>query len=341
VTGIAETAEQLIASGRGVLALDEGRTTMNTRLAAAGLPATGEGRRAFRELLVTSPGLARGVSGVLLGQGSFRRSLADGRPFPQALADLGLLPGVRADTGTRPLAGSHGETVTEGLDGLRERLTGCIAMGARFAAWRAVFRVGRGQPSWAALRANAHLLARFAAGCLEVGLLPVAETRVRPAGRHPIGRSANATAAALLATIMELRDLGVPLDRMVLSLNMVVPGTESGEPAGPGDVAGRTVGALAGLVPGEVAGIALACEGQLPDEATGNLAAIAGRGTSWPVTFWFGPALTGPALAAWRGDPGRVRAAQHALANRVACNVAALHGSYTAVLERSYVLAPV
>jgi fructose-bisphosphate aldolase class I len=338
--GTAGTAERLIASGRGILALDEGGATMTTRLAATGVPATADAPRAFRELLVTTPGLALGVSGVLLGQESFRQSLAGGRPFPRALADLGMLPGVRADAGTRPLGGSRGETVTEGLDGLRERLARYGELGARFAVWQAVLRAGPGQPSWAALRANAHLLARFASSCLDVGLLPVAGSRVLTAGPHPIARSANATAAVLLTTVAELQDLGVPLDRVVLCLNMVVSGTEAGERARPGDVAGRTAGALAGLVPPEVAGVALACDGQLPAQATASLALIARRDTPWPVTFCFGPALTGPALAAWRGDPGRARAAQHALANRVACNVAALHGNYTAVLERSYVLAP-
>lgn len=340
MTGPAQAAERLIASGRGILALDEDAATMSTRLAAAGVPATGDGPRAFRELLVTTPGLAAGVSGVLLGQESFRQCLADGRPFGRALAGLGMLPGVRADAGTRPLSGSRGETVTEGLDGLRERLTRYMVMGARFAAWRAVFRAGGGQPSWAALRANAHLLARFVSVCLEVGLLPVAEARVLAAGRHTIGRSANAAAAVLLATVVELQDLGARLDRMVLCLNMVAPGARAGEPALPEDMAGRTASALTGLVPREVAGVAVACGGLPPGHATASLALIARRGTPWPVTFCFGPALTGPALAAWRGDPARVRAAQHALANRVACNVAALHGNYEAVLEPSYVLAP-
>ena len=340
MTAIAETAERLIASGRGILALDEDGATMNARLSAAGVPASADAPRVFRELLVTTPGLARGVSGVLLGQDSFGQFLADGRPFGRAVAGLGMLPGVRADAGARPLAGGCGETVTEGLDGLRERLTRYVLMGARFAVWRATFRAGGGRPSWAALRANAHLLARYAAACLELGLLPVAETRVLTDGCHAIGQAANAAAAVLLATVVELQDLGVRLDRVVLCLNMVAPGAEAAEPALPEDVAGRTACALTGLVPREVAGVALACEGQLPGQATASLALIARRGTPCPVTFSFGPALTGPALAAWRGGPGRVRAAQHALANRVACNVAALHGNYAPVFERSYVLAP-
>lgn len=340
MTGIAGTAGQLVASGRGILALDEDWAAMTARLAAAGVPVTRDVPRAFREMLVTTPGLAGGVSGVLLGEEGFRQPLADGRPLPRALAELGMLPGVRADAGARPLAGSRGETVSEGLDGLRERLTRYLVMGARFAVWRAGFRVGGGQPSWAALRANAHLLARYASLCLEVGLLPVAETRVLTAGRHTVERSAAATAAVLLATAVELQDLGVRLDHVVLCLNMAVPGTEAAEPALPEDVAGWTAGVLAGLVPGEVAGVALACGGQLPGQATASLALIARRDTPWPVTFRFGPALTGPALAAWRGDPARVRAGQHALANRVACNVAALHGSYAAGLQHSYVLAP-
>ncbi len=338
MTGLAGTARQLAASGRGILIADHGRAAMNARLAAAGVPATDAGRHTFREMLITTPGLSRGVSGVLLRDETFQQCLSDGRPFPRALAELGLLAGVRADTGVSPLAGSPDEIITEGLDGLRERLMRYVSMGARFASWRAVFRIGDGQPSWAGLRANAHSLARYTSLCLELGLVPAIELRVPAAGEHAAARSEAVTAAALFTTVAELQDLEVGLDAVVFQLNMVAAGTDVPGHGDARELAARTVNTLTGLVPRECAGVALASGGLLPDQAAA-LAEVTRLGPAWPLTFSLDGALAHAVLAAWHGDPGHVRDGQRMLANRVACNVAALQGNYMAALDRSYVLA--
>jgi len=304
---------------------------MDARLRQAGAFPGAEARRAYREMLVTTPGLNLGISGVVLGDETFRQRLADGRPFPGALADRGLLPGIRVDTGARPLAGAPGETVTEGLDGLQARLAQHAALGARFATWRSAPRTGDGRPSWRALRANAYAVARYARVCQEEGVVPVAEVVVpATAGGREV------TSAVLMVTVTELQDMGVNLDNVVLKANMVLP---SGELASPEVVARLTVAALRCVVPEEVAGVAFLAGGQSPARATASLAALRRLGPPWPITFSFGRALADPALAAWHGDPACVAAGQRALANRVACNVAALQGSYSPVLETSYILA--
>lgn len=332
------TAAALMVAGKGILAADESVTTMNARLQLAGVRPGEQSRRAYREMLVTTPGLGLGISGVIVCGETFRQRLADGRTFPDALAGQGLLPGVRVDTGVRPLAGAPGETVTEGLDGLRDRLAGYAALGARLAKWRAVIRIGDGRPSWRALHANAYALASYARLCQEEGVVPVVELEVRREGAHGSARCREVTSAALMVTCAELQDAGVDLAGVVLEPNMVLPGSDSPELSCPEIVAEQTVAALACVVPGEVAGVAFLSGGQSPARATANLAAIRRLGTPWPVTFSFGRAAADPALAAWHGDPARVTAGQRALANRVACNVAALVGGYTPVLETSYVL---
>ncbi len=332
-------ASQLIAEGKGILAADESVTTMDARLQRAGVPPGEENRRAYREMLVGTPGLSLGISGVILCEETFRQRLTDGRTFPEALAGQGLLPGVRVDSGTRALPGAPGETVTEGLAGLRARLARYVALGARFAKWRAVIRIGAGRPSWQGLRANAHALARYARLCQEEGVIPIVEPEVLIDGAHGSARGREVTSAALMVTFAELQDYGVALDGVVLKPNMVVPGADVPELASPELVAQQTVAALRYVVPDQVAGIAFLSGAQSPARATANLAAIRRLGTPWPVTFSFGRALADPALAAWHGDPACSAAGQRALANRVACNVAALQGSYTPVLEPSYVLA--
>jgi fructose-bisphosphate aldolase, class I len=337
VTATALTAADLVLDRRGILAADESGPTTDALLRRAGVAPGAESRRAYREMLVTTPGLSLGISGVTLGDETFRQRLADGRSFPGALAERGLLPGIRVDTGARPLAGAPGETVTEGLDGLRARLVEYAALGARFATWRAVLRIGHGRPSWRALRANAYALARYALACQEEGVMPVVE--VLTEGLHGSARGREVTSAALLVTVAELQDMGVALESVVLEPSMVLPGADSPELASPEIVAQQTLAALWCVVPEEVAGVAFLSGSQSPARATANLAALRRLGPPWPVTFSFGRALTGPALAAWHGDPACVAAGQRALANRVACNVAALQGSYNAVLEPSYVLA--
>jgi len=324
MTATALAAAGLVLDGKGILAAASSRPALDARLRAAGVWPGEASRRAFAELLVTTPGLSLGISGIILGDETFGQRLADGRSFPGAMADLGLRPGIRVDTGAQPLAGAPGETVTEGLDGLRSRLAAYAALGARFATWRAVLRSGDGRPSWRALRANACAAARYALVCQEAGVVPVVEVLTR--GRE-------ATSAALMVMITELQDMGVALDGVVLEPGIALPDTS------PEAVAQQTLAALWCVVPEEVAGVALLAAGQSPARATANLAAVRRLGTPWPVTFAFGRALTDPALAAWHGDPARVGAGQRALASRVAGNVAALQGSYTPVLEPSYVLA--
>jgi fructose-bisphosphate aldolase, class I len=332
MAGTALTAADLVLDGKGMLAADESGPALDARLRRAGAWPGVPTRRAYREMLVTTPGLSLGISGVILGDETFRARVSDGRSFPCALADRGLLPGIRVDTGTAPLAGAPGETVTEGLDGLRSRLAGYAALGARFATWRAVLRTGDGCPSWRALRANAHALARYALSCQEAGLVPVVE--VRTEGAHLPAGGREVTSAALMVTVTEMQDMRVALDGVVLKPAMVRP-----DGASPEIVAQQTLAALWCVVPEEVAGVALLSGGQSPARATANLAALRRLGPPWPVTFSFGRALADPALAAWHGDPACVPAGQRALAHRVACNVAALQGSYTSVLEPSYVLA--
>jgi fructose-bisphosphate aldolase, class I len=336
---IRQTAARLAGSGRGILVADESPATMDARLERAGITPAAEHRRAFRELLVTTPYLSEGISGVILGDETFRQRVAGGPPFPQALARAGLLAGIRADAGVRPLAGASGEQVTEGLDGLRDRLAEYAALGARFARWRAEFVIGDQRPSWPALRANAHALARFARLCHEAGLVPVAEADVLAAGGHAIQVSAAVTSAVLLGVLSELQDFDVALDRVVLRLGMAVPGTASGVTAAPREVAALTLRALTGIVPGQVAGITFLSGHQAPADVTASLAKLVQATVPWPLTFAFGRALAGPALAAWHGQPGRVRAGQHALANRVACNLAALRGGYRPADAELYALA--
>ncbi|NKQ54366.1 fructose-bisphosphate aldolase class I [Amycolatopsis sp. K13G38] len=320
------TATEMVAPGKGILAADESIATMSARLEKAGIAPTEDNRRAYREMLVTTPGLAEGISGVILCDETFHQSTSDGRPFPVALADTGLLTGIKVDTGAEPLAGAPGEKVTEGLDGLRERLAEYASLGARFAKWRAVIVIGEGRPTSRARRANAHALARYAALCQEAAVVPIVEPEVLMEGEHSMAACAAATTATLLDVFAELREAGVALDGAVLKPNMVVPGKSSGERADPEQVAKATVGTLRGAVPAEVAGIAFLSGGQPVIQATENLAAMRDFEVPWPLTFSFGRALVDPALAAWQGRPERVEAGQDALADRVRGNAAALTG---------------
>jgi fructose-bisphosphate aldolase class I len=326
MTDLDRSVTAMMARGKGILAADESIATMSSRLAAAGVAPTEASRRDYREMLITTPGLSQGASGVILCDETFRQRLSSGATFPQALAQTGILPGIKVDTGAKPLAGRPGEKVTEGLDGLRERLACYAALGARFAKWRAVIGIANGSPSWQALRANAHALARYAGLCHEAGIVPIVEPEVVMDGGHPMDQCARATMATLLATITELREFSIAVDRVVLKPNMVTPGKSSAELATPDEVARATLTALYTVLPDDLGGVAFLSGGQAPGQAAANLAAIRSLPTPWPVTFSFGRALVEPALAAWRGEPDRIWAGQQALAGRVAACTAALAG---------------
>jgi fructose-bisphosphate aldolase class I len=318
------TAQAMVSRPRGILAADESIGTMSARLEKAGVDVTEENRRAYRELLVTTPDLHKGISGVILSDETFNQKLSDGNTFPLAMHALDILPGIKVDTGAKPLALTPGEKITEGLDGLRERLADYVSRGARFAKWRAVITIGDGKPSVRALRANAHALARYAALCQEMVVVPIVEPEVLMDGDHTIDRCAEVTAATLKMVFFELEDAGVDLAGTVLKPNMVVPGSTSGQQASPEEVAEKTVATLRAVVPETLAGVAFLSGGQSPEVATANLAAMQQHATPWPLTFSFGRALVDPALKAWHGDPALVTDGQQALADRVGPNSAAV-----------------
>jgi fructose-bisphosphate aldolase class I len=314
------TAKALVSPPRGILAADESIPTMSARLEKAGVPVSEENRRAYRQMLITTPDLDSGISGVILSDETFNQKLDDGQPFPLAVHARGILPGIKVDKGAKPLAFSPGEKVTEGLDGLRERLKDYVSRGARFAKWRAVIVIGDGLPTRRALRANAHALGRYAALCQEACVVPIVEPEVLMDGDHTIERCAEVTRATLEHVFAELDEAGVDVAGTVLKPNMVVPGTASGQHASPEEVAEYTVKTLRAVLPDTLAGVAFLSGGQSPEEATANLAAMQKHATPWPLTFSFGRALVDPALKAWHGDPELVAAGQKALYDRVRPN---------------------
>ncbi len=336
---LAAIAQALVGSGKGLLAMDESTSTCNRRFAEAGIPQTEAARRAYREVLVTAPGLGQHISGAILFDETIRQADRHGTPFVDRLLAAGVIPGIKVDFGAKDLALHPREKVTEGLDGLRPRLQDYARMGARFAKWRAVLGIGDGLPSRACIAANAHALARYAALCQEAGLVPIVEPEVLMAGRHTMQRSGEVTHAVLHAVFDALDAQGVTLEAMILKPNMVLPGLDCPEQDGIDAVAGATLGCLQRTVPVAVAGIAFLSGGQSAELASARLNAInighgspAGR-SPWPLVFSFGRALQQPALQVWRGEDANVVAAQRALIHRATCNGAALHGLYEPSME--------
>ncbi|GAA1279445.1 fructose-bisphosphate aldolase class I [Pseudonocardia aurantiaca] len=323
-----QVAAAMVAPGKGILAADESIGTMNKRLDKVGAAQTEENRRDYRELLVSTAGLSDGISGVILCDETLRQRFADGRGFPEALCELGLLPGIKVDTGSKPCPGLPGEQVTEGLDNLPARLAEYAQMGAAFAKWRAVYTITSDLPTETGIRANAHALARYAAACQEAGIVPIVEPEVMMDGDHSIEKDAEVTSAVSAAVLAELADFGVDFAGIVLKPNMVIEGTDHAERSSPKQVAEATAAGLRAL-PDDLAGVAFLSGGQSPERATANLAAMQAHQTRWPLTFSFGRALVDPALQAWRGDSGKLSAAQDALAQRVAANAAAVRGERT------------
>jgi fructose-bisphosphate aldolase class I len=317
-------ARTLVSNRRGILAADESIGTMSARLEKVGVEATAENRRVYRELIVTTPGLSESISGIILADETFHQKLGNGRTFPEFLDELGILAGIKVDTGAKPLAGAPNEKITEGLDGLRERVADYVRLGATFAKWRAVITIGDNLPSDRAVRANVHALARYAGLCQEGGLVPIVEPEVLMDGAHSLARCHEVTAAVLASLFEELDLMRVQLDGIVLKPNMVVAGTGSLERPAVTDVAKATVDALRQTVPASVPGIAFLSGGQSPEIATKHLGAMQNLDPlPWELTYSFGRALVGPALETWRGEAGNRAAAQQALSERAVANAAA------------------
>jgi fructose-bisphosphate aldolase class I len=301
-----------------------------------GIPQTEEARRAYRELIVTTPGLGESISGVILYDETIRQKKEDGTPFLKVITDAGIIPGIKVDTGAKALAGHHGEKVTEGLDGLRGRLAEYSQMGARFAKWRAVIAVGDGIPSGGCIEANAHALARYAALCQEAGVVPVVEPEVLMDGEHTLERCREVTEQVLRMGFNQLYTQRVMLEGMILKPNMVLPGLTRAQHEDVNEVADATVRCLLQAVPAAVPGIAFLSGGQPSELASARLNAMNLRFKSrvpWALAFSFARAIQQPALEIWQGQQANVSAAQQALCHRARCNRAARRGEYTPAME--------
>jgi fructose-bisphosphate aldolase class I len=330
------TAQALVADSRGLLAMDESNATCNKRFAKLGIPQTAEARRAYRDLIVTAPGLAESISGAILYDETVRQTTRDGTPFVEAVVAAGMIPGIKVDAGAIALAAHPGEKITEGLDGLRERLAEYASLGLRFAKWRAVIVIGDGMPSRASIAANAHALARYAALCQEAGLVPIVEPEVLMDGDHTLARCLDATTATLHAVFDQLHLQGVQLEGMLLKPNMVLPGLACAQQDAVDAVADATVNCFLRTVPAAVAGIAFLSGGQEAMVASARLNAMNQRFKSrlpWALTFSFSRAIQQPALDIWAGHDGNVHAAQAALLHRARCNRAARRGEYDSTME--------
>jgi fructose-bisphosphate aldolase class I len=333
-----DTARLLVAGDKGLLAMDESNPTCNKRFARLGIPQTEEARRAYRELIVTTPGLGECISGAILYDETIRQQKKDGTPFIKVLTDAGIIPGIKVDAGAKGMAGHPGEKITEGLDGLRDRLAEYSQMGARFAKWRAVLAVGDGIPSRGCLEANAHALARYAALCQEAGLVPVVEPEVLMDGGHTLERCREVTEEVLRTVFTQLYTQRVTLEGMILKPNMVVPGLICPQQESVDEVADVTVKCLLRAVPAAVPGIAFLSGGQPGKLASARLSAMNARfksRRSWALAFSFARAIQQPALEIWQGEEAHVVAAQQALVHRARCNRAARRGEYTAAMERT------
>ncbi len=332
-----DTAKLLFADHKGLLALDESNETCNKRFAKLGISQTVEARRAYRELIVTTPGLGESIGGAILYDETIHQQKSDGTPFVKVLIEAGITPGIKVDAGAKELAGHPGEKVTEGLDGLRDRLQEYFQMGARFAKWRAVIAIGPGLPSWGCIEANAHALARYAALCQEAGLVPVVEPEVIMDGEHTLEQCCQVTEQVLRTVFTELFAQKVTLEGMILKPNMVLPGMSWSSQPTLDEVAGATVNCFLRAVPAAVPAIAFLSGGQPAELATARLNEMNVRFKSrlpWALAFSFARAIQQPALEIWRGDESNVVPAQQALVHRARCNQAARRGDYSAEMEK-------
>jgi fructose-bisphosphate aldolase, class I len=332
------TAKALVAEGKGILAADESDGTIKKRFDSIGIESTEENRRAYRELLFTTEGVEDYISGVILFDETIRQSGSDGTPFPKLLDSKGIIPGIKVDKGAKALANAEGETITEGLDGLRGRLEDYRGLGARFAKWRATYSITDHLPSDYCIWTNAHALARYAALCQEAGLVPIVEPEVLMDGTHSIERAFSVTSRVLGAVYTELFDQKVRLEGTLLKPNMVLSGYDATDHASPDEVAEWTLKCFHRHVPAAVPGIVFLSGGQSDEDATANLNAMNTRGPHpWQLSFSYGRALQAPALKAWGGKPENLPAAQRAYYHRAKMNSAARTGMYAPEMEREAV----
>ena len=337
-------ARELVAKGRGILAADESDGTIKKRFDTIGVESTEESRRAYRDLLFTTPGVEDHISGVILFEETIRQSSADGTPFPKLLASRGIHPGIKVDKGAKALPSAPGEKMTEGLDGLRGRLEEFRALGARFAKWRAVITIGDGIPSGYCLDVNAHALARYAALCVEQGLVPIVEPEVLMDGPHTIERCYEVTSRTLHRVFGALATQRVPLEQILLKPNMVISGSECATRASASprrgasveqQIAEMTIRCFRNHVPAAVPGVVFLSGGQSDVEATVNLNEMNKLADlPWEVSFSYGRALQASPLSAWSGEAKNVPAAQDAFRHRSLCNGKARYGEYTEEMER-------
>ncbi len=336
--GLMDTANKLVANDKGLLAMDESNPTCHKRFAKLGIPQTEAARRAYREMIVTTPGLGGCISGAILYDETMRQQKKDGTPMVKALIAAGIVPGIKVDAGAKDMAAHAGEKITEGLDGLRKRLEEYSAMGARFAKWRAVITIGAGIPSRACIEANAHALARYAALCQEAGLVPIVEPEVLMDGGHTLARCREVTEEVLRTVFAQLCTQRVLLEGMLLKPNMVLPGLACPTQETVDEVADATVHCFLRAVPAAVAGIAFLSGGQSPELASARLNAMNVRFKSrlpWALAFSYSRAIQQPALEIWQGKDANAPAAQRALLHRGRCNRAARRGEYSAAMETS------
>jgi fructose-bisphosphate aldolase class I len=329
-----ETARALVAPGKGILAADESDGTIKKRFDSIGIESTEDSRRAYRDLLFTTDGAADHISGVILYDETIRQSSLDGTPFPKLLESQGIIPGIKVDKGAKELANAPGEKITEGLDGLRERLAEYHELGARFTKWRAVITIGPEIPSEYCVWTNAHALARYAALSEEAGLVPIVEPEVLMDGDHSIETSFDVTSRTLHAVFTELRDQRVHFEQMLLKPNMVLSGYEASQRAGVQEVAETTIRCFRRHVPAAVPGIVFLSGGQTDEDATAHLNAMNAMGPyPWELSFSYGRALQAPALKAWAGETANVQAGQAAYLHRARMNSLARSGSYSPDME--------
>lgn len=332
---LSKTAAAMVAKGKGLLAADESSGNCETRFKSVGVECTEENRRAYRGLLFTTPGIEQYVSGVILYDETVRQKTNDGVPFPDYLAKKGILPGIKVDTGAKNLALCPGEKVTEGLDGLRERLAAYFKAGCRFAKWRAVITIGESIPSHTCLYANAHALARYSALCQEANIVPIIEPEVLLDGNHTIERCEEVTEATLRATYAALAAHNVSVEHVILKASMVVSGKANSRQAGVDEVAERTVRVLKRTVPAAQPGVVFLSGGQSDVNATAHLNAMVSQGgLPWPLTFSYSRALQNPALNTWKGSSANVGAAQRAFHHRAHMNGLAAQGKWKPELEK-------